>query len=80
MGGAVGQMFAAIRPDVVHSLVLIDVIKLLHTDCEKLPSRSETALDLIQSVEEKVLSGSRPSYEFDELLQRAVKSHSNSLS
>ena len=80
MGGAVAMLYAGMRPTVVHSLIMIDIASVLSLKPDKLPAQSEKALDEIRDIEEKVLSGKRPSYSFEELLRRAMKSHEHSLS
>uniref|UniRef100_A0A6A7FXS0 Serine hydrolase-like protein n=1 Tax=Hirondellea gigas TaxID=1518452 RepID=A0A6A7FXS0_9CRUS len=79
MGGGVGMIYAGARPKVVHTLIMLDMIKLLHLSPDSTPTRTEKALDVLVEVERKIMSKSRPAYPFDELLQRGMKSHAGSL-
>ncbi|XP_047737215.1 probable serine hydrolase [Hyalella azteca] len=78
MGGAAGMLYAGARPSLVHSLVLLDALKPIHVEPAKLPARTAAALDAVAQIERK-LSGPKPSYTHEELLQRAMKSHEMSV-
>lgn len=80
MGAAVGMIYASVRPNLVHSLVMIDLVKPMHSFPAKQPRKTAEAFDAIISSEEKMKNKQRPSYPFDELVRRAMKSHAGNLS
>ncbi|KAF2349108.1 Alpha/beta hydrolase fold-1 [Trinorchestia longiramus] len=80
MGGGLGMLYAGTRPSLVHSLMTIDLVKPVHLPSEKLPKYSGKSLDKVWEIEHKLLHKPRPTYSYDELLTRALKSHQGSLS
>lgn len=80
MGAAVSMLYSGARPAMVHSLIMIDLLKPLHTDVEKIPHNTERALDNMWEVIDKITAHIKPEYTFEELVQRSMKSHEGGLS
>ena len=78
MGAGSAMMYACTLPDKVNKLILIDGIKPIQVSPCKQPERTAKFLNKMFEFEKK-LQTSPPSYDYNEIVDRMVKSYSYSL-
>ena len=78
MGGIVGSTFTAVTPQMVHKLVMVDIIKPMSTPAKLQPDKSAKALDTYMEVLKK-LEQSPPSYSYEIARDRLVAANRGSI-
>ncbi|KAK4298113.1 hypothetical protein Pmani_029526 [Petrolisthes manimaculis] len=78
MGAGIGLLYAGTFPEKVKKLVMIDLIKPMSTPAADQPEKTALGIsDLIKA--ESRLESNPPSYEYDVIIDKMVKSYGNSL-
>ncbi|KAK3851773.1 hypothetical protein Pcinc_041594 [Petrolisthes cinctipes] len=78
MGAGIGLLYAGTFPEKVKKLAMIDLIKPMSTSAADQPGRTALGIsDLIKA--ESRLDSNPPSYEYDVIVDKMVKSYGNSL-
>lgn len=78
LGGLVGSMLAAVMPNEVERLVMIDIVKAISCAAEKQPDRTIKALAGYEAVMNK-LEKTPPSYTWEAARQRLMEANGGSL-
>jgi len=79
MGAGIGMLYAGAKPEKVHSLVMLDLVKPISIGDDLLPSSASKSMRETLALEKKISVSSRPSYPYEECVQRAMKGSRNSV-
>ena len=78
LGGLIGSVYAAISPDQVEKLVMIDIVKPISVPSKNQPEKTAKALDSYESIIKK-LQQTPPSYSYETARQRLVQANGGSI-
>lgn len=79
-GGQLGYLFAQLHPHRVEKLIMFDAVKLLPVPVNNFQDYLVSKFKAYFEIEQKLKSGSPPSYTYEEAMQRVIQGHSPPLS
>lgn len=78
MGGIVGSMFAAVSPNMIEKLAMIDIVKPISIPAKAQPEKSIKAIESCMQVLKK-MERPPPSYSYEAARERLVAANNGSL-
>eukprot|EP00095_Tigriopus_kingsejongensis_P008474 maker-scaffold18_size714446-snap-gene-4.12 protein:Tk08474 transcript:maker-scaffold18_size714446-snap-gene-4.12-mRNA-1 annotation:"probable serine hydrolase" len=73
MGGGISTLFSSTHPDMVQSLILLDVIKPISRSITSVVDRTRSSVDELLAFEEKLALDEAPMYTYDEAQSRLIR-------
>ncbi len=78
LGGIVGSMFAAIAPEMVDKLIMIDIVKPISVPAKLQPEKTAKAIETCEQIMKKLLQ-TPPSYSYEVARDRLVQANGGSI-